>query len=106
MFGRNSSSLSFASKEQSVKGYLSAALAVVALVICVAAVIISYVKEGNAGNIIGGCGIMAFLSAVMGFCFGIGGIAEKNSTRLASWTGMLLSLFLAAGLAFLFVSGL
>lgn len=106
MFGRNNNSLSFASKEQSIKGYLSVALAVVALIICVVAVMISYGKEGNAGSIIGSCGIMAFLSAVMGFCFGIGAVVEKNSMRLAAWGGMLLSLLLAAGLVVLFVIGL
>ena len=106
MFRKSNSSLSFASKEQSVKGYLSVALAAVALLICAAAVIVSYVRKGNAGSIIGSCGIMAFLSAVMGFCFGIGGIAERDNARLLSWIGMLVSLILAAGLVVLFVSGL
>lgn len=104
MSRRNSTSLSFADKHSSGKGICSAVLAGIAFVICVAAVAISYKKDGNAGNIVGSCGIMAFLSAAMGTGFGIGGIAEGGS-RIVSWIGTVVSALLLAGLVLLFISG-
>ena len=104
MSRRNNTSLSFADNRCSPKGICSAVLAGVAFAICVAAVIISYKKDGNAGNIVGSCGIMALLSAAMGIGFGIGGIAEGGG-RIVSWIGTVFSALLLAGLVFLFISG-
>ena len=104
MSRRSSTSLSFADNRNSGKGICSAVLAGIAFVICVIAVVISYKKDGNAGNIVGSCGIMALLSAAMGTGFGIGGIAEGGN-RIVSWIGMLVSALLLAGLVYLFISG-
>lgn len=105
MARRNRTSLSFADNKRSVKGNFSVVLAVIALAVSVAAVVISYKKDGNAGTVVGACGIMAFLAAVMGTVFGMGAILE-NKSRLVAWIGTVVSALLLAGLVVLFIGGL
>lgn len=105
MFRKNSS-LSFSEKQPSVKGFFSAVLAGIAIVTGVAAVLISYHNKGNAGMLIGSCGIMGFLSSAMGFGFGIGGMLEENCKRIWAVIGLILSFLMLAGLVAVFVIGL
>lgn len=104
MIGR-SSSLSFSERKPSLKGIFSVALSGLALVICVAAVFISYKNKGNAGTMAGSCGIMGFLSAVMGLGFGIGGLLESNRKKLPSLIGTIVGAVIVCGLAVLFIKG-
>ncbi|MCI8370814.1 MAG: hypothetical protein HFI75_00170 [Lachnospiraceae bacterium] len=105
MFRRNSS-LSFAEKQTSVRGIFSAVLGMIALIICIGAVVISYMKKGSAGQLIGSCGIMALLSSIMGFLFGIGGLVEKGTGHILAGIGLGINTILSAGLVFLFVTSL
>lgn len=104
MFRKNTN-LSFAEKPKPVKGIFSVILACAAWIICIVAVVISYKRNGNAGSVIGACGIMALLSAAMGTGFGIGGVVDGSGGRLISLIGMLGSLLLFGGLVILFAGG-
>lgn len=103
---RRSSSLSFSDSQKSVKGMFSLCLGMIAVGICVLAVVISYKNKGQAGDFVGSCGIMAFLSAVMGLVFGIGGLREGSRKRMAIFIGILLSAVVFVGLIVLFVKGM
>lgn len=105
MFRRNNN-LSFSEQQYSVKGIFSAVLAATALLVCLAAVILSYYKKGEAGSAVGACGVMAFLSAAMGIGFGIGGIMEGARKRLLTFVGTIVSILIFTGLAVLFVMGI
>lgn len=102
----SSNSLSFTSGRQpAVKGIFSVVLSGISLVLCVAAVIIAYKSKGNAGQFVGACGIMAFLSSVMGLGFGIGGLLEESRRRVLSMTGTIIGAIVFLGLVILFVKG-
>lgn len=103
---RKNRSLSFSVKQMSVRGVFSSVLGAVALVIGIVAVVMSYRNEGNAGLIVGRVGFMAWLSAFMGFLFGIGGMLESDKYRFWAGIGLLISTVLFAGLTYLFVVGL
>lgn len=103
---RRSSSLSFSEKRQSVKGIFAVVLSGIALCICIVAVVIAYRQKGQAGGVIGGCGIMALVLAVLGFGFGIGGLMEDGRKHLFAVIGMVLGALLVLALGFLLAAGL
>lgn len=104
MLGR-SSSLSFAERKPSPKGFFSVALSAIALCVWVAAILISYKNAGKAGQVVGACGVMAFLSSVMGLGFGIFGIIDGDRRRVWSYIGTAIGAVVLLGLIITFVKG-
>lgn len=105
MFRKNNN-LSFSEQQYSIKGIFSAILSIAALLICLSAIILSYKKKGEAGTVIGACGVMAFLSSALGLGFGIGGIMDGARKRLPTFAGTIVSALIFAGLIVLFVIGM
>jgi hypothetical protein len=69
-------------------GRVSTVLAALAIVALVAAIIISFVKEGNGGTIIGILAMMTLIFSVVGFFVGFKSFYEKGTTFLKyTWIG-------------------
>ena len=82
---------SFAKKEDSEGGRSSVIFAGIALVITLAAVIISFAMNGKAGNWIGSLGLMAALFSVAGFVIGIRSFHEQEKNYRFSVLGAMVN---------------
>ena len=75
---------SFIKKEYAKGGRVAAALAVVSFVLFIAAVVLSFARQGQAGVMAGGLVLLSFLFSAYGFFAGMRSFSEKGvSTRLS-----------------------
>lgn len=78
----------FAKKEYAQKGKISVYIAIVAAVLFVAAVLVSFYFRGQAGTYIGGLGMMALFLSVFGFFLGVRGFSEKKCSHVLCTVGL------------------
>lgn len=103
---RNRRKYKFTDKSQSVGGIFSTILAVLAVAFFVAAVWISYGKDGNAGREIGFMGVMALFLSAIGLYIGVKSFQEEEIFFLFSWIGTIMSAVMLIGMSLVFLIGL
>ena len=84
-------------------GRVSSIIAVVALLIFVAAVVISILNNGNAGIIVGIMGTLTFVISVIGFAIGINSFNDDMKFFKYSWIGSVANLTIAFGIFMLYL---
>ncbi|MCR5837975.1 MAG: hypothetical protein K6G88_15875 [Lachnospiraceae bacterium] len=85
-------------------GRVSSVIAVVSVAIFVAAVIISVMKNGNAGAVVGVMGISSFIISLAGFAVGINSFYDDTKFLKYSWIGAVSNLAICFGIFMLFLS--
>jgi hypothetical protein len=85
-------------------GRVSSVIAVISVVIFVAAVVISVMKSGNAGSIVGIMGVSSFIISLVGFAVGINSFNDDTKFLKYSWIGSVSNLAICFGIFMLFLS--
>lgn len=96
----------FTDKSQSVGGIFSTVLAVMAVVLFVAAVWISYKQKGDGGLFIGLLGVLSAFFSAIGLYIGVKSFQEEEIFFLFSWIGTILSAVMLVGMFMVFLIGL
>ncbi len=84
-------------------GRVSSVIAVLSIAIFVAAVVISIMKKGNAGAIVGVMGVSAFAISLVGFVVGINSFNDDMKFLKYSWIGAVSNLAICFGIFMLFL---
>ncbi len=79
----------FTDKDNSKGGEISTVLSVLALVLIVAGIAVSYKKSGNAGIETGFLGTGSFIMSSAGLIIGLRSFKEKDKFYVFSWIGTL-----------------
>lgn len=91
----------FTDKDPSIPGIVSSFLALIALILVVAAIIISTQAAGNGGLSVGIFGAAGFAVSMVGIVFGLAAFRQVDVYLGTAWTGVI-----ANGFIWLFVSTL
>ncbi|MBE5959619.1 MAG: hypothetical protein E7254_12260 [Lachnospiraceae bacterium] len=84
-------------------GIVSSIIAIIALLIFVAAVVISILNKGNAGIIVGIMGTLTFIISVIGFVVGIKSFNDDMKFLKYSWIGSVANLAISFGIFMLYL---
>lgn len=77
----------FSGRYNTKGGILSVIISIVAMVILLVGVYISYRHQGNAGGIVGLVGTAAFVAALAGLITGLRSFQDRDGYYLFSWIG-------------------
>ncbi len=84
----------FTTKLNTRGGIVSTILAVIALILLITGITLSYKKEGNAGAAVGLIGTFSFGFSMAGVIVGLRSFGEKDKFYLFSWIGSISSAIL------------
>ncbi len=104
MAGRGS--LSFGEINQSPRGIFSFILGVISLVACLAFIIISFLKKGNAGIYIGIGAVAVFVISCIGIVNAIRGYREESQSAIFTLLGFIFNAIIIIAFIVLFVTGI
>ncbi len=96
---------SFVEKKDSKGGKLSLLFALISALCFLVLVVISFLREGNAGPYVGAIAIGAMLLAIYGFRVGMQSFGEKDVSPSYSVVGAILSGVVMIGYLALFLNG-
>ena len=82
-------SYKFSNKKHSKNGILSSVLALFAVIVLIAAIIISTIYKGNAGILTGTLAALGFLAAIVGFILSAASFREVDKLYRFSWIGII-----------------
>lgn len=102
---KSDTNLSFGELKVSQKGILSVILGILSLAAAVSLIVISGIQKGNAGKIVGACGIVAVVAAVIGVCYGVLGTKEADCKHMPAYIGFIINLVLLVSWGCLFAIG-
>ncbi len=95
----------FSSKKHSLKGIISLLLGMVAVIILIAAIYISYIQKGKTGFYIGIVGLLTIIIAVTGLIIGIRSFFEEDKYYLTSKIGTGINSILLLYWMYIIISG-
>ena len=96
----------FIKKKHSKGGIEALVLGTVSFGLLLAAIIVSWVKAGQAGILVGGLGITGALLSIFGFAVGMKSFHEKETSSFFSVTGSMVCGILFVIWLTMFVSGI
>lgn len=97
---------SFAGKKEVREGRGAIVLSALALALFFISISISYISEGNAGIVIGACGLFSFLCAVYGFYLGLSVLKTRQKGQAIAVVGSISSGIVAILWLTVFLMGL
>lgn len=103
---RNSSNLSFKDFKVSQKGVMSIILGMLSFFAAVALIVFSTLKQGKADEIVGACGVVAIITALLGLGYSVAGAKEADCAHLPAYLGFVINVVIVVSWCCLFVIGL
>lgn len=103
---RKTGKFKFTEKKQSVKGFVSLAFDLAAVVLFVGALAKSAAAGGQADLYVGSQGVLALILGVVGLALGISGYRGTNVFLLVPKAGIIAGLAISAAGVLLYVAGL
>lgn len=103
---RNSRKRGYARREQSEYGRYSCIFACAAVVILLVSVAVSYIMRGNGFALIGGLGLIAVISTLIGIKAAFAGLRERDTNHATCKTGLGMNLAFLFVLIIIFIGGL
>ena len=95
----------FTNKNNSKGGIIATVLAIVAFIMLIIGVVVSFQKEGNAGMIVGALGVGTFICTTAGLIIGLKSFYEKDKFYIYSWIGTISNAVLWIGMCLIIVKG-
>ncbi len=97
--------VSHSKRQQTAGGRVSLTLAILSVILFLVTILISVLKRGESGSIVGGVGMISMALSIYGFYVGMRSFSERNRKTTYSLVGSTICGFLMVGWLALFLMG-